>query len=156
LPARSVRFVVPDHLTARADPGLVRILLQNLLGNAFKFTARKPGATIELGAVVDAAGERTFFVRDDGVGFEASQASEPFAPFRRLHADPAFPGMGIGLATAQRIVERHGGRIWAEAAAGRGATFYWTLGENKEPVLMTMSCEIAADPAPPPRAERVR
>jgi light-regulated signal transduction histidine kinase (bacteriophytochrome) len=104
----------------------VRILLDNLLGNAWKFTSRRAAADIELGTITD-RGEQVFFVRDDGAGFDMSHATRMFAPFQRLHSDVEFRGTGIGLATVQRIVERHGGRIWAEGALGRGATFYFTL-----------------------------
>lgn len=133
-PTRSVHVVVHDGLKARADPGLVRVLVQNLLGNAFKFTRKKVHAMIEVGAHTTADGP-AFFVRDDGVGFEPSRAQELFGAFQRLHPDSEFPGMGIGLATAQRVVERHGGRIWAEAAPTGGATFSWTLTPAAAPNL---------------------
>ena len=126
---RSVRTVVAPDLIARGDPDLLRILMENLLSNAWKFTARNEDATIEFGTeILD--GERVFLVRDDGAGFDMKYASQLFAPFQRLHAAGEFPGTGIGLATVQRIVHRHGGRIWAEAASGRGVTFRFTLGEG--------------------------
>jgi signal transduction histidine kinase len=122
-----VDVVVQEGMQARADAGLVRVLLQNLLGNAFKFTRTTERATIEVGArTVD--GERVFHVRDNGVGFDASRVDELFGAFRRLHDGSEFPGTGIGLATALRIARFHGGRIWAEATPGGGATFCWTFG----------------------------
>jgi len=125
-PDRRVEVEVQDKLVAEADPRLVRALLDNLLGNAWKFTARVADAHIQFGAVSGQA-ERTFFVRDDGAGFDMTYVAKLFAPFQRLHSGTEFAGTGIGLATAQRIVRRHGGRIWAEGTVGRGATFYFTL-----------------------------
>lgn len=104
----------------------MRVGLRNLLENAFKFTRAVPAARVELGArIVD--GERAFFVADNGVGFDMRYADKLFTPFERLHDDPRYEGTGVGLATVRRIVERHGGRLWAEAEPGRGATFYFTL-----------------------------
>jgi light-regulated signal transduction histidine kinase (bacteriophytochrome) len=123
---RSVELVVADGLTALADGRLVRVLLENLLGNAWKFTAKKPVARIEVGRH-ELEDERVLFVRDDGAGFDMAQSARLFAPFQRLHTEAEFEGTGIGLATAGRIVARHGGRIWAEAAVGRGATIFFTL-----------------------------
>ncbi|MDC0672084.1 sensor histidine kinase [Nannocystis radixulma] len=125
-PAHRVHVVVADGLIAVADPGLLRVLLQNLLGNAFKFTRPRTEPTVEVGAR-EVDGELVYHVRDNGVGFDAARASELFGPFRRLHAESEFPGTGIGLATVQRIVRRHGGRAWAESSPGAGATFYFTL-----------------------------
>ncbi|WP_434425375.1 sensor histidine kinase [Nannocystis pusilla] len=122
-----VRVVVQDGLVAVADAGLVRLLLQNLLGNAFKFTRPSAEPRVEVGAEISPAGELVYHVRDNGVGFDASRSEELFGPFRRLHSASEFPGDGIGLATVQRIVRRHRGRIWAESAPGSGATFFWTL-----------------------------
>jgi signal transduction histidine kinase len=141
-PRRNVEVVVADDLTADADPVLMRVLLENLLGNAWKFTAHAHAARIEVGAValtLERRGQRAFFVRDNGAGFEMGQAGKLFAPFRRLHAAAEFPGTGIGLATVQRIVHRHGGRIRAEGDAGRGAVFTFTLSsgglpESREPL----------------------
>jgi light-regulated signal transduction histidine kinase (bacteriophytochrome) len=125
-PTRSVDVRIADALTASADPGLARVLLANLLGNAWKFSGRRERATIEFGSSrVD--GVDAFFVRDNGAGFDAAHADKLFAPFQRLHNEREFPGTGIGLALAQRVVHRHGGRIWADAAVDAGATFYFTL-----------------------------
>jgi PAS domain S-box-containing protein len=125
-PQRGVEIVVPEHLRADADPVLARALMDNLVGNAWKFTSKVPAARIELGAI-DNDGQRAFFVRDNGAGFDMAYANKLFAPFQRLHTVSEFPGTGIGLATVQRIVRRHGGRTWAEGAVDRGATFFFTL-----------------------------
>jgi signal transduction histidine kinase len=127
-PGRSVTFVAPEHLPASADPRLLRIVIENLLGNAWKFTRKNPTARIELGVDEPAGGERVFWVRDDGVGFEMERAADLFAPFQRFHPRSEFEGTGIGLSIVQRIVHRHGGRIWAESRPQEGATFYFTLG----------------------------
>ncbi|HEY4184200.1 MAG TPA: PAS domain S-box protein [Polyangia bacterium] len=125
-PDRAVEVHIDENLFAEVDGRLARALLDNLLGNAWKFTGQVPGAHIDFGAQTTAEAT-TFFVRDDGAGFDMKFASKLFAPFQRLHTNAEFAGTGIGLATAQRIVHRHGGRIWTEGAVGRGATFYFTL-----------------------------
>ncbi|HUJ75496.1 MAG TPA: ATP-binding protein, partial [bacterium] len=125
-PDRGVQFVVEDGLNDTADPRLLRVLLDNLLGNAWKFTGQVPHARIEFGTLPSAAGA-TYFVRDNGAGFNMAYAGKLFRAFERLHDSREFSGTGIGLATAHRIVTRHGGRIWAEGAEGQGATFYFTL-----------------------------
>jgi PAS domain S-box-containing protein len=125
-PDRKVIFVIADGLATRGDTQLLRIALENLIGNAWKYTGRHPEARIEIGSAVSDAGP-VFFVRDDGAGFDMAYSSKMFGAFQRLHAASAFPGTGIGLATVQRIVHRHGGRIWAEAAVEQGATFYFML-----------------------------
>jgi signal transduction histidine kinase len=125
---RGVDFAIEAGVRADADPGLVAVLLTNLLGNAWKFTRMKDRARIEFG-VDDAHGERAYFVRDDGAGFDMARVDTLFEPFHRLHDVKTFPGSGVGLSTAKRIVERHDGRIWARSEPGRGAVFYFTLGE---------------------------
>ncbi len=125
-PGRSVVFEIPAKLVVRGDKRLLAVLLENLLGNAWKFTGKHPNARIELG-VTDKDGKPAYFVRDDGAGFDMAHAANLFGPFQRLHSVSDFPGTGIGLATVRRIVQRHGGRIWAESAPDRGATFYFTL-----------------------------
>jgi light-regulated signal transduction histidine kinase (bacteriophytochrome) len=126
-PERRVEAKTVDGLYARLDPALANTLLENLVGNAWKFTAKVPQAKVELG-VTSIGGERAFFVKDNGAGFDMAHAAKLFAPFQRLHSAQEFAGTGIGLATAQRIVHRHGGRCWAEGTPGKGATFYFTLG----------------------------
>ena len=128
-PERQVDVVIADTLPAYADPQLLKIALDNLLGNAWKFTVRRPDARIEFGLESGDAGERIFCLRDNGAGFDPRHASRLFAPFQRLHSTREFEGTGIGLATVERIVRRHGGRIWADAVPGEGATFRFTLAE---------------------------
>ena len=125
-PERKVDVVVAGGMIASADPRLARILLANLVGNAWKFTAREPAARVEVGSeMVD--GDTRMFVRDNGVGFDMIYAHKLFGAFQRLHSQSEFPGVGIGLATVRRIVNRHGGRAWAEGAVGEGATFYFVF-----------------------------
>lgn len=125
-PARTVAIEIQDGLVAEGDRGLVRSMLENLLSNAWKFSARRADPRIEIGAT-ERDGRRCYFVRDNGVGFEPAHAERLFQPFQRLHPAAEFEGTGIGLATVQRIAARHGGRVWAEASPGGGATFYFTL-----------------------------
>ncbi len=126
-PDREVHFAVEPGLRARADPGLLRIVLENLLGNAWKFTRKRDGARIEMDCGTDGASAAAYFVRDNGAGFDQTDSARLFTPFQRLHAKSDFAGTGIGLATVQRIIRRHGGRVWAEGAVDRGATFHFTL-----------------------------
>ncbi len=125
-PDRDVVFTIAAGMSAEADPRLLRIVFDNLLGNAWKFTRTRKSARIEIGELWR-HGERIFFVRDNGVGFDMDYAAKLFGAFQRLHAVEEFEGTGIGLATVQRIINRHGGRVWAEASVGEGATFYFTL-----------------------------
>jgi DNA-binding response OmpR family regulator len=136
-PERQVETVIHGNMTASADARLVRILLDNLLGNAWKFTARVGSARVEFGAESREAGT-VYFVRDNGAGFDMAYADKLFAPFQRLHTEAEFPGTGIGLATVYRVVDRHGGRVWAEGAVGRGATVFFTLPASPTP--MVRSC----------------
>lgn len=127
LAGRSVRVQVAALPAAPADRGLLHQVWVNLLSNAIKYTAPRAEAEIEVGSQIGAAGERVYFVRDNGVGFDPASAHRLFGVFQRLHAREEFEGSGVGLATVQRIVHRHGGRVWAEGAVGRGATFYFAL-----------------------------
>ena len=131
-PQRQVEFRIAPGLSARADPTLVYALLQNLLDNAWKFTKWRSPALIEFGATADHA-EPVFYVRDNGVGFDMAYAGKLFSPFQRLHSAHEFEGTGIGLAIVQRVVQRHGGRVWTEAAPDQGAAFYFTLGNEARP-----------------------
>ena len=127
-PSRQVEVVLGDVPPADGDGRLLRVLLENLLGNAWKFTKPRPIAAIEFGVASLDDGTVAWFVRDNGVGFNPRYAEHLFGAFQRLHGESEFAGTGIGLATVHRIVSRHGGQIWAEAAVDRGATFYFTLG----------------------------
>ncbi len=126
-PERKMDWQVEPNLVASGDAPLLRVVLDNLLGNAWKFTGKQTHARIEFGALEQATGGQAYFVRDNGVGFDMTYAGKLFGAFQRLHSVSEFPGTGIGLATVQRIVRRHGGRVWAEGAAGKGATFYFSL-----------------------------
>jgi light-regulated signal transduction histidine kinase (bacteriophytochrome) len=121
--------VVEAGISAEGDARLLRIALENLLGNAWKFTAKSAAPRIEVG-MASGDGDRTYFVRDNGAGFDMAYASKLFGVFQRLHSTDEFEGTGIGLATVQRIINRHGGRIWATGEVGRGATLSFTLGED--------------------------
>jgi light-regulated signal transduction histidine kinase (bacteriophytochrome) len=124
-PERAVTVNVESGLTVRGDGHLLRIVLVNLIGNAWKYSSRRPDARIEVGRL--AGQDPTFFVRDNGAGFDMAYAQHLFAPFQRLHSAQEFDGTGVGLATVQRIVSRHGGRIWADATIGAGAVFFFTV-----------------------------
>src|SRR3989475_13210504 len=130
-PERNVQVGIAEGLTVSADPRLARILLTNLISNAWKFTAKEAAARVEVGAEV-VEGCTRLFVRDNGVGFDMSYAHKLFGAFQRLHSSDEFEGTGIGLANVRRIVHRHGGRVWAEAAVDRGATFYFSLPNTGE------------------------
>jgi PAS domain S-box-containing protein len=125
-PERPVDFFIAPDLLTEGDTRLLRVLLENLLQNAWKFTSKHSQAKIELGAT-ELDGRKTFYVRDDGAGFDMNYADKLFAPFQRMHSQKEFEGTGIGLATVQRIIQRHGGRVWAEGAVDQGATFYFQL-----------------------------
>lgn len=123
---RQVEFLIAEELITKGDPQLMQIVLNNLLGNAWKFTGKRPHARIEFGKI-EKDGKQVYFVRDNGAGFDMANVNKLFNPFRRLHSPTEFEGDGIGLATVQRIIKRHNGRIWAEGVVDQGATFYFTL-----------------------------
>jgi light-regulated signal transduction histidine kinase (bacteriophytochrome) len=125
-PERQVELDIQGGLVADGDCRLVRIVIENLLGNAWKFTRNVAPARIELGAK-PGEGETAYFVRDNGAGFDMTYMDKLFRPFQRLHGEAEFPGTGVGLATVRRIIDRHGGRAWATGAVGAGATVYFTL-----------------------------
>jgi PAS domain S-box-containing protein len=125
-PERRAEFVIADGLVADADEGLMRVVLANLLGNAWKFTAKHPQATIQFG-ITQQNGATAYFVRDDGAGFDMAYAHKLFGAFQRLHGHNEFPGTGIGLATVRRVINRHGGDVWTESKLNQGTTFYFTL-----------------------------
>ncbi len=129
-PEREVQVTVQDGLVAQGDPRLLSAVLQNLLANAWKFSARQPQARIEVGSELGAEGDSIFFVRDNGAGFDMAFTHKLFGTFERLHSPGDFPGTGIGLATVKRVIERHGGRVWAEGKPNGGATFFFTLGRS--------------------------
>jgi signal transduction histidine kinase len=125
-PERRVDFTIAPGLTGTGDRALLKLVFDNLMGNAFKFSGKKPQAKIEFGST-RMKGETVYFVRDNGTGFDMAYADKLFKPFQRLHSVKEFPGTGIGLASVQRIINRLGGRVWAEGEAGKGATFYFSL-----------------------------
>jgi light-regulated signal transduction histidine kinase (bacteriophytochrome) len=125
-PDRKVEFVIHPQLTTYGDARLLEVMLTNLLGNSWKFTGKHASPRIEFGRT-EMGARSAYFVRDDGAGFDMAGAGKLFRSFQRLHSAADFPGTGVGLATVQRIVQRHGGRVWAEAEVEKGATFYFTL-----------------------------
>jgi len=143
-PERKVRFTVQEGLADQGDPQLLRTVLENLLDNAWKFTRGRPLAEVEFGATQEQGG-RTYFVKDNGAGFEMAYKHKLFGVFQRLHARTEFEGSGIGLAAAQRAVRRHGGRIWGEGQPGQGACFFFTLNEQPVPSASTVPPGAAHD-----------
>jgi light-regulated signal transduction histidine kinase (bacteriophytochrome) len=129
-PDRRVETKVRPGVVVVGDGQLLRIALENLLDNAWKFTSRQPEGRIEFG-MSQIGGEPAYFVRDNGAGFDMAYVERLFGPFQRLHLASEFPGSGIGLATVQRIIHRHGGKVWAEGMVGQGATFHFTLGRPR-------------------------
>ena len=142
-PGRAVRFIIQDGVRVIADRSLIRTVLQNLLENAWKFTAHRDGAVIEFATAAAEDGGVCCYVRDNGAGFDPAYAGKLFQPFERLHDATEFPGTGIGLASVARIIERHGGRTWADGAVGHGATFSFTL-TAEDPALKWRACGGAA------------
>jgi light-regulated signal transduction histidine kinase (bacteriophytochrome) len=128
-PERSVEVEIEPGMAAVGDPTLLRLVLENLIGNAWKYTARVEAARVWVGQVPQGTG-RAFCVRDNGAGFDPRSAERLFGLFQRLHSASEFPGHGVGLASVRRIVQRHGGQVWAESMAGRGASFYFTVAES--------------------------
>lgn len=126
-PSDQINIKITPDIVAHGDQRLLRIALENLLSNAWKYSARKPQPEIEF-SVQSSTPQTTYLIRDNGIGFNTNQADQLFRPFQRLHSNDEYPGTGIGLATVQRIIHRHHGQIWAEATVGKGATFYFTLG----------------------------
>lgn len=133
VPQRQLTLEVQDGLVVQGDARLLRIVMENLLANAWKFTSGRAAAAIEVGRV---PGEGAFFVRDNGVGFDMAYAGKLFRPFQRLHTEAEFPGTGVGLATVRRIIARHQGRVWAESRLGEGTTFFFTLSESAPPAWL--------------------
>jgi len=132
-PERDVDLVIQTGMEVYADPGLIETVLENLLGNAWKYTSKQEHPRIEMGQIVK-GGEQAIYIRDNGVGFDMNYAKKLFGAFQRLHSSDDFPGTGIGLATVERIINRHSGRIWAEAAVNEGATFYFVLPDHESEV----------------------
>jgi light-regulated signal transduction histidine kinase (bacteriophytochrome) len=126
-PERQVEWAIAPRLIAYGDARLVRIVLENLLNNSWKFTSARMLARIEFDSQLQEDAKTVYFVNDNGAGFEMAYANKLFGAFQRLHSQAQFPGSGIGLATVQRIIHRHGGRVWAEGAVEQGAKFYFTL-----------------------------
>ncbi|HDQ00081.1 MAG TPA: PAS domain-containing protein [bacterium] len=130
-PQRQVQFAIKDGVKVNGDLGLLRLALENLINNAWKFTQKTNQAKIEIG-LLNGGPDQVVFIRDNGAGFDKQHSNKLFSPFQRLHSEKDFPGNGIGLATVQRIIHRHGGKIWAEGQLNQGATFYFTLHNNEK------------------------
>lgn len=129
---RRVTCTIEENLTASGDSGLLRVVIDNLLENAWKFTRQRQRAQIEVGSITERDGERVYYVRDNGAGFEMSFADKLFKPFQRLHSPDEYEGTGIGLATVERVIQKHGGRVWAEGEVDKGATFWFSLGTQSQ------------------------
>jgi light-regulated signal transduction histidine kinase (bacteriophytochrome) len=129
-PQRSIETLIAQDIHGRADARLVNIVLSNLIGNAWKYSSKIPHAVIEFGTV-EISGEKTYFIKDNGAGFDMTHAKRLFTPFQRLHSENEFPGTGIGLAIVSKVIQRHGGRIWPESEVGKGASFHFTLSVDK-------------------------
>jgi len=127
-PERDASIQIAGNMQAQADPALLTQVMQNLVGNAWKFTSKVPQASITVGCEAEPGGQTTYFVRDNGAGFDMAYVDNLFGAFQRLHTPAEFPGTGIGLATVHRIIARHEGRIWAQSTPGEGAAFFFTLG----------------------------
>jgi light-regulated signal transduction histidine kinase (bacteriophytochrome) len=132
-PGRDVQVTVQEGLVALGDVRLLRIAMENLLGNAWKFTSQRQDARIEVGRLPDS---KVFFVRDNGVGFDMAYADKLFGAFQRLHTEAEFPGTGIGLATVRRVIARHQGRVWGESQLGQGTAFFFVLSEAPPPAWL--------------------
>jgi light-regulated signal transduction histidine kinase (bacteriophytochrome) len=126
---RKVDFIIQENIIVNADKQLIQIVLENLIGNAWKFTSKQPKALIEVGKHQNKS-KTVYFVRDNGAGFDMKYVEKLFGTFQRFHPENEFPGTGIGLATVKRIIHRHGGDVWAESEVEKGATFYFTLSYN--------------------------
>jgi light-regulated signal transduction histidine kinase (bacteriophytochrome) len=131
-PRRKVEIIINPDMIVYGDRNMLDIMLENLIGNAWKYSRKTAKPKIEIG-ITENSGKQAYFVRDNGVGFDLVYVNKLFKPFQRLHVETEFAGNGIGLATVQRIVRRHGGQVWAEAKVGEGATFYFTLNLQKSP-----------------------
>src|SRR5690606_7619094 len=138
-PGRDIDIVVEDLGEADIDPALIRLAFANLLSNAMKFTRGRNPARIRVGSLTR-AGERVYFVQDNGAGFDMRFAGKLFGVFQRLHPEAEYEGSGIGLASVYRVIQRHGGRIWAEGEVDRGATFFFTLGGSANEPVAALDC----------------
>jgi signal transduction histidine kinase len=130
-PRREAELIIPEQLVVRGDAGLLAVVMENLLSNAWKYTSKTGRARIVLGTRAEADGSTAVYVEDNGAGFDSSRAENLFSPFQRMHTAEEFPGTGVGLATVQRIIHRHGGRIWADAKPGQGARFSFTIADTE-------------------------
>ncbi|UUZ77179.1 PAS domain S-box protein [Polaromonas sp. P1(28)-13] len=151
-PERQVQINIQDGLLAHGDPRLLSAVMHNLLGNAWKFSSRQAAARIDVGSALGADGKTVYFVKDNGAGFEMAYAEKLFRTFERLHSSADFSGTGVGLATVKRVIDRHGGRVWAESCVNEGATFYFTL----EPECMKHETPWLVDRLAPLMSRQVR